>query len=119
MALRVSELAARVGTSADTVRYYEKVSLLPEPDRTPSGYRLYAEEAADRLRFIRGAQRLGLKLRGIRELLLECVTGDCTPAGTPKSSTVGAWRSSKRRMARLAETRKEFVRAGGGKQDGP
>jgi DNA-binding transcriptional MerR regulator len=58
--LRVAELAASVSVGADTIRYYEKVGLLPGPARTPAGYRVYDATAVDRLRFIQGAQRLGL-----------------------------------------------------------
>jgi DNA-binding transcriptional MerR regulator len=67
--LTVSKLAEQVGTSADTVRYYERIGLLPEADRSPSGYRLYGDEAVERLRFIKRAQRFGLKLEAIAELL--------------------------------------------------
>ena len=59
----VSQLAAAVGSSPDTLRYYEKVGLLPAPERTPSGYRRYDDDARDRLAFIRGAPlefRLGV-----------------------------------------------------------
>ena len=75
--LRVAELADLVGLSADTVRYYERVGLLPPPARTPSGYRAYEPEAVDRLHFIQGAQRLGLHLKDIRELLAVRDTGVC------------------------------------------
>lgn len=67
--LTVSKLADRVGTSADTVRYYERIGLLPEPDRSPSGYRVYDEDAVERVRFIKYAQRFGLRLEEIGELL--------------------------------------------------
>ena len=67
--LTVSKLAEQVGTSADTVRYYERIGLLPETERSPSGYRLYGEEAVERLRFIKQAQRFGLRLEAIGELL--------------------------------------------------
>jgi hypothetical protein len=50
MALTVSALADQVGLSADTVRYYERVGLLPEPARSASGYRLYDQTAVGRLR---------------------------------------------------------------------
>jgi DNA-binding transcriptional MerR regulator len=50
MALAVSALADQVGLSADTVRYYERVGLLPEPARSASGYRLYDQTAVGRLR---------------------------------------------------------------------
>jgi DNA-binding transcriptional MerR regulator len=69
MTLTVSKLAARVPLTADTIRYYERVGLLPSPNRTDSGYRVYEEDAVERLRFIKGAQRVGLRLQEIKELL--------------------------------------------------
>lgn len=51
------------------MRYYERIGLLPETERSPSGYRLYGDEAVERLRFIKRAQRFGLKLEAIAELL--------------------------------------------------
>src|SRR5215207_3786943 len=76
--LRVAELAESVGLSADTVRYYERAGLLPPPARTPAGYRAYDDSAVDRLRFIQGARRLGLRLRDVAELLTVRDTGVCT-----------------------------------------
>jgi DNA-binding transcriptional MerR regulator len=67
--LTVSKLADQVGTSADTVRYYERIGLLPETERSAAGYRLYGDEAVERLRFIKRAQRFGLRLEAIGELL--------------------------------------------------
>jgi DNA-binding transcriptional MerR regulator len=67
--LTVSKLAEQAGTSADTVRYYERIGLLPEAERSASGYRLYGDEAVERLRFIKRAQRFGLRLEAIGELL--------------------------------------------------
>jgi DNA-binding transcriptional MerR regulator len=75
--LRVGELADAVGVTADTIRYYERAGLLPPPSRTPSGYRAYDAGAVDRLRFIQGAQRLGLRLSDIRDLLAVRDTGTC------------------------------------------
>jgi DNA-binding transcriptional MerR regulator len=75
--LRVSDLATAVGVRPDTIRYYERVGLLPSPNRTPAGYRAYDAAAVDRLRFIRGAQRLGLRLVDIRHLLAVRDTGAC------------------------------------------
>jgi DNA-binding transcriptional MerR regulator len=75
--LRVRELADEAGVSPDTVRYYERTGLLPPPARTASGYREYEPTAVDRLLFIQGAQRLGLRLRDIRELLAVRDTGTC------------------------------------------
>jgi len=67
--LTVSKLAGEAGISADAVRYYERIGLLAEPERSPSGYRLYDAAAIERLRFIKGSQRLGLRLEEIGELL--------------------------------------------------
>ncbi len=67
--LTVSKFAELAGTSADTVRYYERIGLLPETERSASGYRLYGDEAVERLRFIKQAQRFGLRLEAIGELL--------------------------------------------------
>ncbi|MGY1736329.1 heavy metal-responsive transcriptional regulator [Geodermatophilus sp. SYSU D00684] len=75
--LRVAELASAAGVPTDTVRYYERVGLLPEPERTAAGYRSYDAGAVDRLHFIRGAQRLGLRLSDIRDLLAVRDTGTC------------------------------------------
>jgi DNA-binding transcriptional MerR regulator len=80
MALTVSALASQVGLSADTVRYYERVGLLPEPARSAAGYRLYDQTAVGRLRLIKGAQRAGLRLREIGELLQVADQGQC-PCG--------------------------------------
>lgn len=75
--LTISKLADRVGTSADTIRYYERIRLLPEPERTPSGYRQYDEDAVGRVLFIKGAQRLGLRLDEVAELLAIRERGLC------------------------------------------
>lgn len=89
--LSVAELAAEVGISPDTVRYYERAGLLPPPPRTSGDHRRYDRDAVDRLRFIRGVQRLGLRLREIRDLLEVRDTGRCScePAGPMLQRRVG------------------------------
>lgn len=67
--MRISELAAQAGVAASTVRYYERIGLMPAPDRTESGYRAYDSEAAARLLFITRAKRVGLTLEQIAEVL--------------------------------------------------
>jgi MerR family Zn(II)-responsive transcriptional regulator of zntA len=67
--LTIGALAGRCGVSRDTVRFYERQRLLVAPRRTASGYRLYGEGDADRIRFIRRARAMGLTLEDIRELL--------------------------------------------------
>jgi DNA-binding transcriptional MerR regulator len=69
--LKIGELASSVGVSTDTVRYYERLNLLPRAGRTRSGYRLYSQDDVERLRFIKQAQTLGLSLEEIKALLPE------------------------------------------------
>jgi DNA-binding transcriptional MerR regulator len=75
--LTVGQLASRAGVRADTIRYYERAGLLPIPQRTSGDHRRYEAADIDRLLFIRGAQRLGLRLAEIRELLEVRDTGVC------------------------------------------
>lgn len=67
--MTIGELAGRAGVGVQTVRYYERRSLLPPPDRTPAGYREYGEEDLRRLRFILRAKELGFTLSEVGELL--------------------------------------------------
>ena len=67
--LRIGELAQRLGLNPRTLRYYEQVGVLPQPERSSGGYRVYGQDDEARLRFIRTAQRLGLSLGEIREVL--------------------------------------------------
>jgi MerR family copper efflux transcriptional regulator len=67
--MRIGELARQSGVPATALRYYEQLGLLPDPDRTESGYRAYGEEAVDRLAFIRAAQAVGLTLAEMRQVL--------------------------------------------------
>ncbi|WP_040589754.1 heavy metal-responsive transcriptional regulator [Sciscionella marina] len=74
--MRISQLAERCGVPATTLRFYESAGLLPA-ERTPAGYRLYGEDAVDRLAFIGAAKHLGLPLEEIGELLSVWETGAC------------------------------------------
>ncbi len=67
--MRIGDLASQLGINPRTIRYYERVGLLPAAERTSGNYRTYGEADADRLIFIKTAQRLGLSLDEIREIL--------------------------------------------------
>lgn len=67
--MRIGQLAERFGVNTKTIRYYESIGLLPSPARRPSGYRVYGENDAERLAFVRTAQRFGLHLDQIGEIL--------------------------------------------------
>ena len=73
----VGQLASAAGVRADTIRYYERTGLLPRARRTEGDHRRYGPADLDRLLFIRGAQRLGLRLAEIRDLLAVRDTGAC------------------------------------------
>ena len=68
-ALPIGRLAREAGCAVQTVRHYEQIGLMPAPERTPGGQRLYREEHLRRLAFIRHARELGFPLEMIRELL--------------------------------------------------
>ena len=67
--MNIGELARQAGVPIDTVRYYERNGLLPEPARRASGYRNYQQADVDRLQFVRRAKELGFHLTEIRGLL--------------------------------------------------
>jgi len=67
--MRIGELARRLNLNPKTVRYYESIGVLPAPERTSSGYRDYDGSYVDRLTFIRTAQRLGITLDEVKEIL--------------------------------------------------
>ncbi len=66
---RIGGVTKLLGISADTLRYYEKIGLLPAINRTVSGIRVYIERDLSRLRFIRRAQKMQFSLKEIAELL--------------------------------------------------
>jgi len=109
MSLTVSALAAQVGLSADTARYYERVGLLPRPTRSPAGYRLYDEAAVDRLRLIRGAQRAGLRLKDIGHLLQAVDQGHC-PCGHTQDLLRQRLDEVRAELGRLRSVETELVR---------
>jgi MerR family mercuric resistance operon transcriptional regulator len=67
--LTIGELASQGGVNLETIRFYERIGLMPEPNRTDGGHRLYAEPQVRRLAFIRRGRELGFGLEAIRALL--------------------------------------------------
>ena len=68
-AYRMGEVATRTGCSPESIRHYEKLGLLPPPQRGEQGYRRYDQAALERISFIRHGRNLGLDLHSIQELL--------------------------------------------------
>ena len=67
--MRIGELASLAGSDVDTIRYYEKIGILPKPARTEANYRHYNDQHADRLKFVRHCRSLDMTLDEIRVLL--------------------------------------------------
>jgi DNA-binding transcriptional MerR regulator len=100
--MRIGELAEGLGVTTKTIRYYESIGLLPQPARTPSGYREYAETDAERITFVKTAQRLGLTLDEIAEIIAFRDRGE-----QPCSYVAGLLR----RQVRLLDARIREMRA--------
>lgn len=81
------ELAKQSGVNSATVRYYEKIGLLPEPPRSNAGYRMFSTESINRISFIKQSQELGFSLKEIKELLNLRVTPEATTADVRKRAT--------------------------------
>jgi MerR family mercuric resistance operon transcriptional regulator len=80
-ALSIGELSRRTGVNIETIRYYERVKILPAPTRTASGRRVYGQAERQSLAFIRRSRELGFTLGEIRALLaLSTGDGDNTCA---------------------------------------
>jgi DNA-binding transcriptional MerR regulator len=106
--MTVSPLAAACGVTADTVRFYERVGLLPPAARDGNGYRRYGEAAVERLRFIRRSQQFGLSLDDIRELLTIRDGGRC-PCGHANDLLVARLRELDEQIATLTELRGDIA----------
>jgi DNA-binding transcriptional MerR regulator len=75
-ALTIGQLGRAADTKVETIRYYEKIGLLPAPRRTAANYRSYAPEHLERLRFIRRTRELGFTIDDVRELLQLAAAGE-------------------------------------------
>lgn len=67
--MNIGELSRLTNLPSKTIRYYESVGLLPEPDRSPSGYRRYGSSDVERLRFVQRSRNLGFSVEEVRRLL--------------------------------------------------
>ena len=103
--MKIGEIAGRAGVPAKTIRFWEDQHLLPEPARTPAGYRDYDPVILERLAFIRHAQAAGLTLEHIRQVL------DIRDGGEPPCVHVTGLIT--RRLAELARTRGQLAALAG------
>lgn len=107
--MKIGELSAITGTNVETIRYYERIDLLPKPGRTGSNYRNYAAQDVDRLKFIRQARGLGFDIADIRSLLdlSEHPERDCCEVDQIASRHLGSVESKLRQLEQL---QRELIR---------
>lgn len=98
--LRIGELAKAGAVNIQTLRYYERRRLLVPVRRRDSGYRVYGEDAAQRLRFIKNAQALGFSLEEIRSLL-QLRSGPSVSCERVRGKALAHAREVKERIERL------------------
>ncbi len=76
--MTIGQLAKRTELNVESIRYYERRGLIPQPRRSEAGYRLYSRGDVARIYFIKRAKKLGFSLSGISELLSLRVDPECT-----------------------------------------
>lgn len=105
--LTIGEVAARTGETRDTIRYYERIGLVPKPVRTAAGYRQYRDGIVNRLALIRNAQRFGFSLREIAGFL-GVRDGGGKPCHDVRAAAGRMLDAVDRQIAGLIETRKQM-----------
>ena len=110
--MRVGEVAQRAGVNVETLRYYERRGLLPAPERTPSGHRLYDEETVRFVRAIKEAQAVGFTLKEIAEYV-RAARRSAAPSETLRVRMAAKIDDIDARIAALRRMRDELARVVG------
>jgi DNA-binding transcriptional MerR regulator len=105
--MRIGQLADRLGINSKTIRYYEEIGLIPPARRTAAGYRDYDDVDVSRLSFIKTAQRLGLSLEEISEILSLRERGEA-PCAYVRDAISQQLGSIDKRIAELESLRREL-----------
>jgi len=106
--LLAGDVAKRLGIGVQTLHYYEREKLIPAPQRSGSGYRIYTPEIVERVAFIRKAQALGLPLGEVREVLLLVDEGAC-PCGHVQRALTEKLRDVDERLREMRSYRAELA----------
>lgn len=102
------DVAKTLGIGVQTLHYYEREGLIPRPDRTDSGYRLYTAELVDRVRFVRKAQALGLPLNEVKDIL-RLTTEGASPCGRVQAALAETLRDVTERLRELERFRDDLA----------
>ena len=108
--MQIGELAKETRVTVQTVRFYERRGLMPQPPRRESGYRNYGESDLRRLQFIRQAKALGFSLQEIREILQTRERGQC-PCTDVSKMAERHLAAAEAEIARLQRFRRELRQA--------
>jgi DNA-binding transcriptional MerR regulator len=106
--LTIGQLGRATGTKIETIRYYEKIGLLPAPCRTAGNYRSYADEHLQRLGFIRRARELGFSIGDVRELMMLAAHRE-DPCGGVDQIAARHLETTERKIAALTRLRRELL----------
>lgn len=118
--MKIGEASKASGCHIETIRYYERIGLLPRAMRTDSGYREYTAGEVDRLRFITRSRRLGFSLDEIRSLLdlAEDACLSCADVDRIARSHLATIQQRMRELRRISEELKRTISACAGGQRG-
>ena len=105
--MKIGQLAKTTGTAVETVRYYERIGLLPQVARTTGNYRSYGQAEVSRLSFIRRARDLGFSLDQVRTLL-SLADDCCRPCGEVDAIAKEHLDAVERKIADLTALRSEL-----------
>lgn len=106
-ALTIGQLGKATATKVETIRYYERIGLLPAPGRTAGNYRSYANDHVRRLAFIRRARELGFAIDDVRELL-ELAGHHDSPCAEIDQIVARHLATTERKIAALKRLRREL-----------
>jgi DNA-binding transcriptional MerR regulator len=107
--LNIGEVARRSGATPDTIRYYERIGVVPRPPRTPAGYRSYPDGVVNRLIVVRNAQRFGFSLKEIAAFLRTRDAGG-KPCQHVRAAAGAMLEAVDRQIAQLTSARNEMER---------
>ncbi len=111
--MKIGEISKATGIPVETIRYYEKIGLVPEPERQASGYRHYRQSHLDRLLFIRRCRNLDMAQDEIRELirLADQPEADCSEVDALLARHLNHVRERLEELANLEDTLQQLQKA--------